>query len=114
MFSCYLALRLSDSDILIISCSHAIVISYCDAAVRLRIISQKRVLAIEIQASLNRRRARDAREKTRIMLSCSSACVLLSPRALVLSCPHGFMLSCSAVVMPSRYRAPARSYREAW
>ena len=45
MFSCYLALRLSDSDILIISCSHANVISYCDAAVRLRIISQKRVLA---------------------------------------------------------------------
>ena len=74
MLSCYLALRLSDSHILIISCSHAIVISYCDAAVRLRIITQKRVLAacyhkseclqlaIEIQASLNRRRAREARE----------------------------------------------------
>ena len=45
MFSCYLALRLSDPHILIISCSHAIVISYCDATIRLRIISQKRVLA---------------------------------------------------------------------
>ena len=65
MFSCYLALRLSESDILIISCSHAIVISYCDAAIRLRIISHKTIAlqhAIEIQASLNRRRAREARE----------------------------------------------------
>ena len=46
------------------------------------------------------------------MLSCSPACVLLSPRALVLSCSHGLVLSCSGVAMPSRYCAPARSYRK--
>ena len=46
------------------------------------------------------------------MLSCSPACVLLSPRALVLSCSHGLVLSYSGVAMPSRYCAPARSYRK--
>ena len=46
------------------------------------------------------------------MLLCSAACGLLSPRALVLSCSHGFVLSCSGVAMPSRYCAPARSHRK--
>ena len=46
------------------------------------------------------------------MLLCSAACVLLSPRALVPSCSHVLVLSCSGVAMPSRYCAPARSYRK--
>ena len=46
------------------------------------------------------------------MMSCSRACVLSSPRALVLSCSHAFMLSGSPAVMPSCYRATKRSYRK--
>ena len=43
---------------------------------------------------------------------CSRACVLLSPRNLVLSCSHGIMLSCSAAAMPSCSRASKLSYRK--
>ena len=46
------------------------------------------------------------------MMLCSRACVLLSPRALVLSCSHEFMLSGSPAVMPSCYRASKLSYRK--
>ena len=46
------------------------------------------------------------------MMLCSRACVLLSPRALVLSCSHEFMLSGSPTVMPSCYRASKLSYRK--
>ena len=46
------------------------------------------------------------------MMLCSRACVLLSPRNLVLSCFHGMMLSCVAAVMPSCYRASKLSYRK--
>ena len=46
------------------------------------------------------------------MMSCSRACVLSSPRALVLSCSHAFMLSGSPAVMPSCYRATKLSYRK--
>ena len=45
-------------------------------------------------------------------MSCSRACVLSSPRALVLSCSHAFMLSGSPAVMPSCYRATKLSYRK--
>ena len=43
---------------------------------------------------------------------CSRACVLLSPRDLVPSCSHEFMLSGSPIVMPSCYRASKFSYRK--
>ena len=43
---------------------------------------------------------------------CSRACVLLSPRDLVPSCSHEFMLSGSPTVMPSCYRASKLSYRK--
>ena len=45
------------------------------------------------------------------MMSCFRACVRLSPRALVLSCSHAFMLSGSSALMPSCYRSPTLSYR---
>ena len=46
------------------------------------------------------------------MMSRSRACVLLSPRALVLSCSHDFMLWGSPTVMPSCYRASKLSCRK--
>ena len=46
------------------------------------------------------------------MMVCSRDCVLSSPRALVLSCSHEFMVSGSAAVMPSCYRASKLSYRK--
>ena len=46
------------------------------------------------------------------MMLCSRACVLLSPRDLVPSCSHEFMLSGSPIVMPSCYRASKFSYRK--
>ena len=46
------------------------------------------------------------------MMLCSRACVLLSPRDLVPSCFHEFMLSGSPTVMPSCYRASKLSYRK--
>ena len=46
------------------------------------------------------------------MVLCSRACVLLSPRDLVPSCSHEFMLSGSPIVMPSCDRASKFSYRK--
>ena len=43
---------------------------------------------------------------------CSRAFVLLSPRDLVPSCSHEFMLSGAPTVMPSCYRASKFSYRK--
>ena len=107
MFSCYLALRLSDSDILIISCSHPIVISYCDAAVRLRIISQKRVLAAcyrntGLSKSPTSARSARVRPPHAVMLLCLHALEPSCPRTLMFSWIHALVLShCDAFSLSS-------------
>ena len=98
MFSCYLALRLSDSNILTISCSHAFVISYCDAAVRLRIISQKRVLAAcyrntGLSKSPTSARSARVRPPHAVMLLCLRALEPSCPRTLMFSWIHALVLS---------------------
>ena len=107
MFSCYLALGLSDSDILIISCSHAIVISYCDAAVRFRIISQKRVLAAcyrntGLSKSPTSARSARVRPPHDVMLLCLHALGPSCPRTLMFSWIHALVLShCDALSLSS-------------
>ena len=107
MFSCYLALRLSDSDILIISCSHAIVISYCDAAIRLRIISQKRLLAAcyrntGLSKSPTSARSARVRPPHAVMLLCLHALEPSCPRTLMFSWIHALVLShCDALSLSS-------------
>ena len=107
MFSCYLALRLSDSHILIISCSHAIVISYCDVAIRLRIISQQRALAACYRNTglyKSPTSARSARVRLRhvIMLLCLRALEPSCPRTLMFSWIHALVLShCDAFSLSS-------------
>ena len=103
MFSCYLALRLSESHILIISCSHAIAISYCDAAIRLRIISQKRVLAAcyrntGLSKSPTSARSARVRPPHAVMLLCLRALEPSCPRTLMFSWIHALVLShCDAL-----------------
>ena len=103
MFSFYLALRLSDSDVLIISCSHAIVISYCDAAIRLQIISQKRVLAAcyrnaGLSKSPTSARSARVRPPHAVMLSCVRALEPSCSRALMFSWTRALVLwSCDAL-----------------
>ena len=108
MFSCYLALRLADSDILIIiSCLHAIVISYREAALRLQIIEQNRLLAAcyrKTGLSKSPTSARSARVRPPhvVMLLCLHALGPSCPRTLMFSWIIALVLShCDALSLSS-------------